>query len=255
MHVKPNISVPLIKSGEIETHKTDSQSKIVATRPGSPVLSELSARKRSSSNVEKSIPQHGAFERGNLPEGHEPISFTATKGTGRVPRVNGLPYGKSISQYGDPAEMEDLIMSSNLIAAYVDMQRPIGKCHECAGRVQRFLNNKRIPNSARAMYIWNTKIDEIPMTHFVIVANVEGKKIAIDPTGHQFPNFYPMVDTLGNWEVEFQQAHSKKIIKYRDFNSLGGATGSVHSYFIGKYDEFDGKQLAPDPAARSDTNF
>ncbi len=115
------------------------------------------------------------------------------------------------------------------------INKPTEQCRESIGPVIELLKEKNFENiKVRGMYLWIHPTDSFPSNHFVVVGSrkiEEGsgqmQEYVIDVTAAQLKGMTdfdsPLYLTESDWAKKYQNATSRKLIKYKDFASLAAA--------------------------------
>lgn len=110
---------------------------------------------------------------------------------------------------------------------------PKEKCEAAASLVVDKLRQAGIAFEVRGMLLWDKAAQEAPNNHFVVVANVDGHRLCIDMTAHQFSGANqaggPIVADERSWEERFlaQEKTRNRTIKFKDFSTLADARGPL----------------------------
>ncbi|WP_199154719.1 TcdA/TcdB pore-forming domain-containing protein [Chromobacterium sp. ASV23] len=123
--------------------------------------------------------------------------------------------------------VQDLLKNDTELQRYIDS--PKEQCEAAAARVSAKLRAAGIDHQVRGMAIWDKVSQEMPNNHFVVVAQVNGYRLCIDLTAHQFAGASQQTSAIiadeRSWEEQFlaQEKCRNKAIKFKDFPSLAEA--------------------------------
>ncbi|NRB25814.1 hypothetical protein [Shewanella sp.] len=124
--------------------------------------------------------------------------------------------------------------SNREIKALIDV--PNEKCEAMMPLAGKFMKEIGFTNIRyRGMFIWTNGLDNMPGNHFVVLGDIGGNTLVFDLTAAQFENkgmptlTEALVLSEPGWAKRFQQATTRKLIKYKDFDTSGEARGDFSS--------------------------